>query len=52
MTCAGQTWTGTHSGTKIVVTGPGDPPTAQILRRPQLLRLIETARSWFDYYGK
>src|SRR2546423_6562125 len=36
ITCGGRTWTGTHSGTRIVVTGPGDPPAAQILRRPQL----------------
>ncbi len=35
------TWTGTLNRTRPVATGPGTPPAALILRRSQLLRLVE-----------
>jgi energy-coupling factor transporter ATP-binding protein EcfA2 len=41
LTCGGQTWSGVWEGRGIVVDGPGPPPVAYVLRRRQLLRLIE-----------
>jgi ABC-type cobalamin/Fe3+-siderophores transport system ATPase subunit len=43
--CGGQTWTGSQSGSRISAAGPAGGPTAHILRRKQLLRLIEAAPS-------
>src|SRR5947209_1076940 len=43
ITVGGQQWTGLHTGAAIQVKGPGSAPRAHILRRKQLLRLIEAA---------
>lgn len=40
MSCNGVTWTATLSGRRPSVTGPGGRPTAKILRRSQILNLI------------
>jgi energy-coupling factor transporter ATP-binding protein EcfA2 len=45
VTYDGETWTGTLSGKNIVVKGSEPRPTAHILRRSQLLRLVEAAPS-------
>lgn len=41
LTVGGRTWLGRFAGRGIVVEGPGTPPLAFVLRRRQLLRLIE-----------
>jgi energy-coupling factor transporter ATP-binding protein EcfA2 len=41
----GLTWSGTYAGRGVAVEGPGSPPAAYVLRRRQLLRLIEASPS-------
>ncbi len=41
LTCGAETWLAKHTGKEIVVTGAAPAPTALILRRARLLRLVE-----------
>ena len=42
LSCGGNNWEGFHNGKEIIVTDCGEPlPTAFILRRSELLRLVE-----------
>jgi energy-coupling factor transporter ATP-binding protein EcfA2 len=45
ITWAGQTWVGSQSGGRISISGPPNVPSAHVLRRRQITRLIEATPS-------